>query len=454
MKNKGKNVFVSKSFNSSNKNNLLENLSNSSNSSNSSNLSDELNDILGNNSINDISKNKPDNFSILNVYSKINELFFKNYSNCKITCEIISFKISDANAWINIKSDEFQILAIFWKITTDKNYSKLKLTKPGDKFIIEGKFGVMKKNLNIYFNIKSMKPFGKGDYFDVYDGYRAKITEIGLKENKKKINMFPYNIGIITALGGAAIQDILQTFKLDKFIGKIIIKNSLVQGSMCPKSLINSIEWFEENYSEKQIDLLMVTRGGGGWEDLVGFSEWNLLVKLANSKFITLSAVGHQIDNQLTDEVSDYKFATPSIGAKFIVETQSKYKSYLIKYKSHLTNIISSYTELKNKFKHLISNNYSNIIKRYDIKQMTFKVKKYASQINKILSEYNYLKNVFYSKLSNLKPTIIRKKELTSVEDFIDVENDTEIKPKKIEIYFIDGMVKLSYKLKKYEKYD
>ena len=433
--NKPKNIFIK----NSSKQMILE----------KDNLSDEFDKLIGNSK----ELEKKDNFKISNVLDGINELFFKNFYNCKIIGEIISFKISDSNAWINIKSDEFQILCIFWKITFDKNYQYLKNIKPGDKFEIEGKFSIMRKNLNVYFNVKSMVKFGKGDYLDIYEQYRIKIKELELREPKKQLTSFPYNIGIITALGGAAIQDILQTWKLDKFIGKVIIKNSLVQGTNCPKSLINSIEWFETNYSESQIDLLMITRGGGGWEDLVGFSDWDLLIKLSNVKFITLSAVGHQTDYQLTDEICDYKFATPSIGAKFIVETQLKYKSYLSKYSNNLEKITKTFIDVKNKFNYLITNNYNNIIKKYDIKQTMIKIKKYSNKINNILLQYNNFKNLFYSKLSNLKPTIIRKKELTSIYDFISMDS-TEIKPKKIEIYFIDGMVGLSYKIIKYDRYN
>ena len=457
-----KNIFL--------KNQLIpnNNLLNDNDSSDNENLSDELNKLTGN-----LSKftsstkyiksdkykqktqtTKSNDFNIIDVYNGINELFVSNYSNCKIIGEIISFKITDSNAWINIKSDEFQILGIFWRITSDTDYSNLKITKPGEKFIFDGKFGIMKKNLSIYINIKSMIKFGKGDYLDIYDQYRIKIKELGLREPKKQLEIFPYNIGIITALGGAAIQDILQTLRLDKFIGKIIIKNALVQGSQCPKSLINSIEWFESKYSASEIDILMITRGGGGWEDLVGFSDWDLLNNLSNTKFITLSAIGHQTDNQLTDEICDLKFATPSIGAKFIVETQLKYKSYLLKYKNFLVPIIDEYNRLKNKFNNHIVLNYDNIIKKYDIRQMTSKIKKYSNHINNILIKYNNLKNIFYSRLMSMKPTIIRKNELTSVDDFVDTETNNEIKPKKIEIYFIDGMVGLSYKISKYEKYN
>ena len=437
----------------------------------SENLTDELDEIFDDNknSIKSIKSTKSPNlttiakpekfFDITNIFKDVSSIL-NLHSNVKIVGEIISFKITDGNAWINIKSNEYQFLTIFWKIVMDIKYNELKTIKPGEKYIFDGKFAIMKKNLQIYFNVKSMIKFGKGDYLNIYEEYRIKIQELGLGQPKKELKNFPFNIGIITALGGAAIQDILQTFKLDKFIGNIIIKNALVQGSQCPNSIISSIEWFETNYNQNNqnnqeyIDLLMITRGGGGWEDLVGFSNWELLIKLHECKFLTLSAVGHQIDNQLTDEICDYKFATPSIGAKFIVETQQKYKSNFYEYKHILENIIQKYKILRDKFYRSIDTNYINIIKKYDMKDIIIKVKKYSNQIKRILTQYSSLKNNFYSQLSNLKPTIIRKNELTSVEDFINTDNDTEVKPKKIEIYFIDGMVGISYKIIKYEKFN
>jgi predicted phosphatase len=63
------------------------------------------------------------------------------------------------------------------------------------------------------------------------------------------------------------------------------------------------------------------------------------------------------------------------------------------------------------------------------------------------------LKNVFYARLSELKPTIIRDRELTSITDFVNLEKNKEIKPKKIEIYFIDGKINISYKIIEYEQY-
>ena len=119
----------------------------------------------------------------------------------------------------------------------------------------------------------------------------------------------------------------------------------------------------------------MITRGGGGYEDLVGFSNWDLLIKISKTTFITLSAVGHQIDNQLSDEVSDYKFATPSLGAKFIIEKQNSFKDFVTSTIILLNDVLEKYSSLKLKFNE-ITLNYSNILRKYEIKNMYFSLKK------------------------------------------------------------------------------
>ena len=417
-------------------------------------LSDELNNLIGINNDKIITKENrtQKEFDIINIYQDVYKCL-NEYKECNITGEIISFKISDENSWINIKCKDYQINGIFWKITKTKNYIEYKSLKSGDQIVFIGNFSIMKKNLNIYFNIKHMEKVGKGDYLDLFGNYKLKIKELGLGYPKNKFNCYPYNIGIITAIEGAAIQDILQTFKLDNFKGNIIIKNTLVQGLQCPKSIINSLEWFETNYLNK-IDILMLTRGGGSYEDLVGFSEWNVLVKFASIPFIKLSAVGHQIDNQLTDEIADYKFATPSIGAKFIVEKQNEYKYKLENIKNIICNISTRYLESIEKL-NKIPKNYNEIIKNYEIKTILSTVSKYSNTIKNILNKYNLAKVNFYNNISNFKPSIYRTEsnELVSINDFININKNKTISPKKIEIKFIDGKINISYKIIDYEQY-
>ncbi len=368
------------------------------------------------------------------VYDIIKDLDFE-----EIKGEIISIKPSDKHQYITIKNGDYQINCISW----NKCYENL---KDGDNIKINGFLNVLKKNLSIYYNIKKLEKVGNGNYMNSFIELKNKITSMGWLLNKKTITGFPFNIGIISSLEGAAIQDILQTFKIDNLIGNVYIKNAIVQGKQCPISVINGIKYFE-NFNN--LDLLLITRGGGSNEDLIGFSDFNLLQEIHNCKLITISAVGHQIDNQLSDLVCDYFFATPSIAAKFIVEKQKEYLKNIQEFKSELDKIIEKFNESKIIFKNI---NYNNILKNLEERELKDKILIYKNNLNSIISYYNRSKIRFLNELSKLKPTIFKNKvELSSITDFIDPETNIEKRNKKIEIIFNDGKININYKIINYE---
>jgi exodeoxyribonuclease VII large subunit len=386
---------------------------------------------------NDLSKN-PSN--IENIY---NELYasVQKIKQTKLTGEIISNKLSGENTYITLKNVDYQISCIAWS----KSFPNI---KQGTNVEITGTLSLFKKNLSIYFNVKDIKIIGDGNYLNSHAELRQKIIDLGWNLNKKYLTMYPLNIGIITSLEGAALQDILQTLKLDNFIGTVYIKNAIVQGKQCPQSVTQSIDYFTQ--SNIQLDILMITRGGGSYDDLVGFSDWNLLEKIYLCPYTTLSAVGHQIDNQLCDEVSDYKYATPSLGAKFIVETQKNYYALINKAKGKIEILDEKLLNSKNKINY-IKNNYDNIISSYEQKEMTNILFKYKKIIDTVSSTWSKVKTEFYNKLSNVKPTIFKNNEVTSICDFINPQTKQEITPKKIEIIFADGKVNLYYRIINYE---
>jgi len=368
------------------------------------------------------------------VYDIIKDLDFE-----EIKGEIISIKPSDKHQYITIKNGDYQINCISW----NKCYENL---KDGDNIKINGFLNVLKKNLSIYYNIKKLEKVGNGNYMNSFIELKNKITSMGWLLNKKTIAGFPFNIGIISSLEGAAIQDILQTFKIDNLIGNVYIKNAIVQGKQCPTSVINGIKYFD-NFNN--LDLLLITRGGGSNEDLIGFSDFNLLQEIHNCKIITISAVGHQIDNQLSDLVSDYFFATPSIAAKFIVEKQKEYLKNIQEFKTELDKIIEKFNESKIIFNNV---NYNNILKSLEERELKDKILIYKNNLNYIISYYNRSKIRFLNELSKLKPTIFKNKvELSSITDFIDPVTNNEKRNKKIEIFFNDGKININYKIINYE---
>lgn len=358
----------------------------------------------------------------------------------EITGEIISIKPSDKHLYLTIKNQDYQINCIFWNNTPDK-------IKNGDKIKITGFLSIMKKNLSIYFNVKKIEKIGSGDYMHSFVELKNKIINLGWAQNKKSITPFPYNIAIITSLEGAALQDILQTFKLDSCIGNIYLKNAIVQGKQCPSSVISAIKYFNDNFNN--IDVLFITRGGGSNEDLIGFSDFNLLQEINSCKFVTISAVGHQIDNQLSDIVCDYNFATPSIAAKFIVEKQKTYIDNIKLFKNNLNKLFDKFNETKIIFANI---DYSNKLKCIEDKEIKDKLLLYKNNLNYILSLYNRTKVQFLNNISSIKPSIYKKDfEITSITDFIDLDTLCEKKNKKLKLVFNDGNIDINYKITNYE---
>jgi exodeoxyribonuclease VII large subunit len=365
--------------------------------------------------------------------------------------EIISIKVSGKNQYITIKNGDFQISCISWSCIHDAVMSNV--------VELKGEVKVMKKNMSIYFNIRKLSIKGDGNIITEFNKLKNKVVSLGYCDNKRKLTTFPLNIAIITSLEGAAIQDILQTFRLDNFIGNIYIKNALVQGKSCPASVVEAINFFNDDEFEividndvkeggsderrvvtsKNIDLLLVTRGGGSNEDLLGFSDFAVLEAIHKSNIITISAVGHQIDNQLSDIVADYSFATPSIASKFIVERQKEFISNMMDVKSGIDKIFDMYSKSRVS---LLQLDYNEIIKNYDKININNKLGSYRTYVNNIIMHYNNTKSFVYDMISKIKPTLFNKnKEICSVKE---LENNA---PKKLDIVFHDGKATIYYKL-------
>jgi exodeoxyribonuclease VII large subunit len=251
--------------------------------------------------------------SELNILLK-DEIKKTFYNKISIKGELSGYKKYNNTIYANLKDDISSINIIKFKCTTQDNF------KSGDLVIITGNIDYYVKNGLINFICTYIKHCGIGDIQLQLENLKQKYKDLKYFDNKRS---FPKNIkaiGIITAKNGAALQDILFVLNSNKFNGNIYIKNSPVQGIECPKGICSSIRYFNE-FRDKQnnfVDLIMITRGGGSIDDLMGFSDPSVIEEIYKSKIFTMSAVGHEIDNMLSDYVADIRAPTPSIGAEII----------------------------------------------------------------------------------------------------------------------------------------
>ena len=151
-----------------------------------------------------------------------------------------------------------------------------------------------------------------------FEQLKHKLAAEGLfdRERKKELPLLPSRIAVITSSTGAAIRDFLQILKRRNYCGDVVIFPSLVQG----KGAASEIEAMLKKAAEftPAFDLAVITRGGGSIEDLWSFNEESLARAVAACPIPVISAVGHEIDNVLTDYAASTRAETPSGAAELI----------------------------------------------------------------------------------------------------------------------------------------
>ena len=144
-------------------------------------------------------------------------------------------------------------------------------------------------------------------------------------EHKKPIPLYPFDVCVITSFTGAVIRDIKKTVRRKNDLINIYIKDVKVQGKDAHKEIIDALEVVDKmNY-----DVIIIARGGGSAEDLMPFNEEQLVRAIFRCKTPIISAVGHESDVTLCDEVADYRAATPTAAAEKIAYDTQELREYL-----------------------------------------------------------------------------------------------------------------------------
>lgn len=193
--------------------------------------------------------------------------------------------------------------------------------KNGDKVIVSGPISVYIRRGTFQLITKRISPVGLGDLKAQFEQLKRKLTGEGLfdLDIKKPIPELPKKIAIITALGGAALQDFLNIIRRRSSWYDVTIIPAVVQGDKCPRSVISAIDKAQE---KGDFDVIVISRGGGSLEDLWGFNDEALVRRVFECPIPVVSAVGHQVDYSLLDFVSDLRCETPSSAAEILTTEQ------------------------------------------------------------------------------------------------------------------------------------
>jgi exodeoxyribonuclease VII large subunit len=164
----------------------------------------------------------------------------------------------------------------------------------------------------------SIERFGLGDHLAALERLKRKLAAEGLfaPERKRPLPRLPRRIGLVTGNDAAAKRDVLTAITARFPPARLLVAETYVQG---PRAAAAICEALREICDAPEIDVVVLARGGGSFEDLLPFSDERLVRAIAASPIPVVSAVGHEQDTPLTDLVADARASTPTAAARLVV---------------------------------------------------------------------------------------------------------------------------------------
>jgi exodeoxyribonuclease VII large subunit len=194
---------------------------------------------------------------------------------------------------------------------------------PTDGQLVEvrGRLAVYEPRGELQFVIEAMQRAGAGALFEQFQKLRARLEAEGLfdADRKRELPRFPRRIGVVTSLGAAALHDVLTCFARRAPHVEVIVYPSLVQGAEAPMALVNALQTADRR---REVDLLVLCRGGGSLEDLWAFNDERLVRAIVACGLPVLCGVGHETDVTLADLAADVRAPTPTAAAELASPTQ------------------------------------------------------------------------------------------------------------------------------------
>jgi exodeoxyribonuclease VII large subunit len=168
-----------------------------------------------------------------------------------------------------------------------------------------------------------LEPKGAGALQIAFEQLKAKLEAEGLFEaaRKKAIPPLPRRIGIVTSPQAAALRDILNILQRRHHTVNVLIFPAQVQGDTAPLEVSAGIRYFNK---ARNVDVIVVARGGGSAEDLAAFNHEGLARTVAASQIPVISAVGHETDFTIIDFVADARAETPSAAAELVIRSRQE----------------------------------------------------------------------------------------------------------------------------------
>jgi exodeoxyribonuclease VII large subunit len=248
--------------------------------------------------------------------------------------EISNFTAHRSGHWyFTLKDNQARISCVMFATAASKVSL---LPKDGDQVIVVGSVSVFEASGQMQLYITRLIPQGLGALYAKLEVLKKKLSLSGIFDDsrKKPIPSYPESIGLITSKNTAAYQDVESTLKRRWPLAKITHFHSAVQGEGSIEQLVEALN----NADRKNLDVLLLVRGGGSIEDLWSFNEEAIVMAVAHCNTPVITGVGHQSDVTLVDFAADLRAPTPTGAAELATPDQNDVQFMITKNRNLMIN--------------------------------------------------------------------------------------------------------------------
>ncbi|MBO1267333.1 exodeoxyribonuclease VII large subunit [Arthrobacter cavernae] len=231
--------------------------------------------------------------------------------------QVIELNRRGSNAFLTLRDvdAEISLPASVWSNVLDRQSTPL---ERGSRVValVKPEFWLKTGRLNM--SVKDIRPVGLGDLLARIERLRQALAAEGLfaESRKKRLPLLPHRIGLITGRDSDAKKDVLRNAALRWPAVEFDVREVAVQGNTAVAQVIGALQDLD---ADPHIDVIVIARGGGALEDLLPFSNEELVRAVSAASTPVVSAIGHEADRPILDDVADLRASTPTDAAKRIV---------------------------------------------------------------------------------------------------------------------------------------
>ena len=362
-----------------------------------------------------------------------------------LTAEISNFVAAASGHWyFTLKDNNAQVKAAMFRGANSRVGIR---PKNGDKILLRAKISLYEPRGDYQIIVEHMEADGEGLLKQQFDALKNKLAAEGLFATQTK-QALPANIkkvGVVTSSTGAALHDILTVLETRNPSIEVVIYPTQVQGTTATDQIVSSIYLANQR---REVDILIVGRGGGSLEDLWCFNEEKVARAIFGSQLPIVSAVGHEVDVTIADFVADARAATPSQAAELVSKDMLELLNQIVHMEGRLHDAIIQKIQRAQHLLEIKSGKLQQNHPKHKLEQQAQSVDRLSMQLSNamqhLLNRHKQAANQLHNRLAQQTPTNLinfKAQHLENLAQRLHQANKQQIQRKEQHLGQLSGML-------------